>query len=468
MQKEELLQLALAQRESNSDYTLDELEYHPYSYFDKESGDISLASIALMTQYSKSDVSKMHHTVVSYSSEHGYMVWCGDPLIGGELAEDELEKRIAGAVEGLPEDVAANIGTQIRELWDVGTKSARCNNGFLQANLKKALLGDDLRAGAEVVCEHIKNMFAFVEMEQIAAELPRRLASYKKATSTTEDSPIAEMISDFGFQGESLFISGPGGHGKTHEVKDYAIRNGHGFVEVQGHGQIETIDLYGYVTVADDGSKGWMDGPVSQAARKATKGEKVILFIDEFTNIPMREAAGLKAAFEPYKGHYYFNTGRNVRGEDNILVQEQLVVPVENLHICAAANIGAGYASDDVDKALKQRFMWMYYEAPDSKVKKILTSICKAKNFTLAPVNALMAFKAQMENLAHRGEIEEPAVLRHLSRKILQLAKSEDAIAEVARKQALQFVAFDTNGKPIQEQLEYIEEVIAETLGSLS
>ena len=208
----------------------------------------------------------------------------------------------------------------------------------------------------------------------------------------------------------------------------------------------------------------WFDGPISQAARAAASGTKTLLFIDEFVNIPMRETAGLKAAFEPYKGHYYFQTSRVESVKDGIAVMEEIKVPVENLQIVAAANIGSGYASEDMDKALKQRFMVLHYEAENAKVKSVLTSICEEKGFPLVIVDKLMKFKEMMELKVEEGEIEEAPTMRHLSRKFLGLMKEPDDLEMVANTQILQFVEFDVDGKPVREQVEMIEEIIEMTL----
>lgn len=448
------------------EYVAEEAGYQPYSFDDKETGNICLAAVYTQVHMKKEDPDHTHCTCISYDPEHGFMVWCGDRLLDGQLSAEELDERMDKTFEDLPEGVRAALEPQIRDAALAGSKSAACSNHFHKKNLDKWLLGDKMREGAKIACPHVSNMFALTEdMEKVAKQLVKNYNNYKKvaAKSLTGD-PIVDALTVYGFRGESFFIAGPGGHGKTHTVKSYALENDFNFVEVQGHAQIEALDLYGYVSVDDEGNKGWLDGPISQAARKAAKGEKTVLFIDEFLNIPMRETAGMKAPFEPYKGHYYINTGRNVRGDEGLLVQEQLKVPVENLLICAAANIGSGYASESFEKALKQRFQILYYEAPLTKVKTVLLSIAKEKGFTSAVVDKLMAFHQAMGEYLDRGAISDTTSLRHLSRKILELCEQEEDLPKVAVAQALQFVDFDDDGKPIAEELEMVLEAIEDYL----
>jgi MoxR-like ATPase len=285
----------------------------------------------------------------------------------------------------------------------------------------------------------------------------------KVAKVSKTDNQIVDMLNNYGFQGESLLIVGPGGHGKTHSVKDYAIKNELTFVDAQGHSEMDALELFGFDKMYGD-QMVWFDGPVSEAALLASKGNKTILFIDEFTNIPLKEAASLKACFEPYNGYYYFHTGKINEIIDGRAKKEIIKVPVENLQIVAAANMGSGYATEEIDKALKQRFLIAYYEASDLKIEKVLKSICAKKGFSLELVSKLMKFKSATEESAKQGLISEPAVLRHLSRKILGLMKSEDELEDVALTQVNQWIDFDVDGKPVEQQLEIIEDIISATL----
>ena len=413
--------------------------------------------------------SESHTTVLATTGSDEWQVWCGDAISEGVMEKEHFERFVEEATASLDEENAKRVKEEMDNLYGSNKRSDGCPNPRFMSNLKnKIAKGEDegdIARSSNIVCEHIKNMFA--QMDSFEDEEKRLLGMLKDAKRVSKmsrtDSAIADALANFGFQGEALFIAGPGGHGKTHTVKSYAEEHDLEFVELQGHGQIEAIDMYGYDKKVGD-TMVWFDGPISQAARLAASGKKTLLFIDEFVNIPMRETAGLKAAFEPYKGHYYFQTSRVASVEDGIAVMEEIKVPVENLQIVAAANIGSGYASEDVDKALKQRFMFLYYEAAESKVRKVLESICDEKGFSRKIVDKLLKFKKLLEQHVADGELEEAPTMRHLSRKFLGLMKSEDQLEDVARSQILQFVEFDVDGKPVEEQVEIVEDAIEATL----
>ena len=462
LNKENMTKLASTQA-STADYDITK----EYSYYPLQVEDKVFLAAAMLMQHGKG--AENHTTVLATTSKDEWYVWCGDEIAEGSVELDKLNSMIVDATAALHPHNEEMVKNHIEALYDSKAESDSCPNLRFASNLKAKLSRgdniDDIARGGNIFCEHIKNMFAQMsDFEDEASKLSKMLKEAKKVSKRAKtDSAIADALANYGYQGEALFIAGPGGHGKTHTVKSYAEDHGLEFVGLQGHGQIEAIDMYGYDKKVGD-TMVWFDGPVSQAARKAASGAKTLLFIDEFVNIPMRETAGLKAAFEPYKGHYYFQTSRVASVEDGIAIMEEIKVPVENLQIVAAANIGSGYASEDVDKALKQRFMFLYYEAEEVKIRKVLTSICDEKGFSHSLVDKLIQFKNLLEIKVQDGELEEAPTMRHLSRKFLGLMKDEDDLEDVAMSQILQFVEFDVDRKPVAEQVEIVEEAIEATL----
>ncbi len=443
-------------------------KYIHYPYLDDETK-VATYSSAFVMQHSNGSDAKEHTTIIAFTGDDKFTVWCGDKFLTGCLTEFAAHERIEEVLEILPEENRESLWDEMNINRKMFAENSGCNNSRLATNLKRGLddgkeIEEILSSSSAVSCKHIMNMFAHADIEEVTKTLEKMYKDVHKVSKVKKsDSQISDALDNFGFQGEAVFIAGPGGHGKTHTVKSHAEDKGFHFVELQGHGQIEAIDMYGYDKKHGDNHV-WFDGPISQAARSAASGVKTMLFIDEFVNIPMRETAGLKAAFEPYKGHYYFQTSRIASVTDGIAVMEEIKVPVENLQIVAAANIGSGYASEDMDKALKQRFMILHYEAEDAKVKAVLTSICKEKGFPLVLVEKLMKFKSMMELKVEEGEIAEAPTMRHLSRKFLGLMKEADDLEMVAMTQILQFVEFDVDGRPVREQVEMIEEIIEMTL----
>jgi hypothetical protein len=322
-------------------------------------------------------------------------------------------------------------------------------------------LGETASKTSTVMCKHVSTMMAELKNSHLD-NLKREYNKLTKRIKVSGENQIENLVTEYGFKGEALLVIGPGGHGKTHTIKAHALDNNYEFVELQGHPQLETIDMMGYLNEAPDGSKIWLDGPVAEAARKAASGIKTILFIDEFLNIPMRETAGLKASFEPFRGNYMFQTGRIVDVQDGIGKQERIICPIENLQIITAANMGAGYLSEELDKALKQRFLINYYEASEATVKKVLTLEATKAGFSENLVDKLLQFQSIMQAQVNQGLIPEAPTMRHLSRKVISLLQDESDLASVLTDQALQWCEFTYEGKPVIEQLEIIETIIEE------
>lgn len=418
-------------------------------------------------QFVEFNDSKQHTTgIFYYGGIDGFSYFCGNDFLEGNLDTDTAEAMMEEAAKHLPEENQAHYIDQMRNSYNYTAPNDKCINKMYRQNLVNAIKKGENPIG-QLMCDHVHSMMASIlDMDETLDELEKAIKMASRIRREPSDNPIKDILEEDGFQGECFMVFGPGGEGKTHAILEYAEDKELTLIEVHGHGQIEAIDLYGYVSEDDQGNRGWLDGPISEAARKAHRGEKVMLFIDEFANIPQRESAGLKASFEPYKGHYRFKTGRNIRGEDGLLVQETLEVPVENLLIVAASNYGDEYASATPDAALWQRFTPLYYIASMKKYREVLTAICAKKGFGESLVDNLMSFKDKLQAAIDAGEDMRPARLRHLSRKILANAKDESDLARATQKQMLQFVKLDSSGAPIEEQVELFEEIVEMTLAA--
>lgn len=458
--KNETIEIINNNSKSDRAISIQSYKYQCIPFYNETISSYEVASVCSSHQ---TEDSKINTSSIVCLGTDKYFLECGNDFLTGTLTNkaDLIEEALKRVV---PEN-QDELRRQMEESWNSYATNTGCTNNRLQSNLQKLInSGDVANQPGEVVCKHIKNMFADMPTD-VADELEKMRKSYLKKMRKTFDNSILGTLEQYSFQGESILVVGPGGDGKTFTVKDFAIGQGFKFVELQAHPSMEAIDMFGFEKKTGDNFV-WLDGKVTQAARMASQGHETVLFIDEFTNLPMGEAAGLKASFEPYKGHYYFQTGRIVDIEDGIGVIETIKVPVDKLQIICAANIGDGYASEEIDKALKQRFIVLYYEATRRTVEKVLTSICNEKGFNTSLVQNLLNFQEEMRAEVLRGDLPEQPRLRHLSRKLLGLMKSEDELEDVALMQINQFVEFDCDGKPVQEQVEAVEILIEKHLAA--
>jgi len=462
--KKELTQIINQYSATNEDLQIS-LETMTLPFFYAETAKYEICVAAAYTHSTVIPNGKANTTFIYCTGEDQFVFDCGSNFLekqnslGAEIIEE--------IVQVLPETNQEIYRQEILDRMGSYTYTPEsCVNKRLQINLHN-FIENDFKGEGEIACKHIKNMFGNMDLNILEA-LEKAYKKLYKTMRKTSGNKIEDALESYGFKGESLLIVGPGGHGKTQKVKDYAQKKNYTFVEMHAHTQMEAFDIFGHEKKVGD-SFIWLDGEVIQAARLAVKAkddEKVMLFIDEFTNLPMSESANLKACFEPYKGHYYFKTGRIVNIEDGIGENEIIKVPIEKLQIVCAANMGAGYAYEELDKALKQRFLIIYFEMERKELKSILTSICKEKSFSEQTVQKLMNFQRAISEYVDRNELPDKPVLRHLSRKLLGLIDDEKDLEHIAFLQINQFVDFSIDGQPVEEQIEIVEEIIEKTLAA--
>jgi MoxR-like ATPase len=222
---------------------------------------------------------------------------------------------------------------------------------------------------------------------------------------------------------------------------------------------LEAIDLLGHLIPMGGADKTfvWKDGPLSEAFRKASKGEKVVFLIDELLRAPQRELAILLTALSPFEGRYFLRTGRVVSVEDGVAQEETLMAPIDNLAIVATTNVS--HFVEECDPALRERFIVTYKDMTEAELKPILIATAKARGMDAEVIEPLLKFfkvgrKAQVEGLL----LEGPSA-RTLCRAI-EHSQSKDEIQDWLLDQALLWVRRDLDGAPNQEQLDQCRTLI--------
>src|SRR5690606_16842868 len=101
-----------------------------------------------------------------------------------------------------------------------------------------------------------------------------------KSVSTGTDYNLEELA----FRVPILY-EGDRGAGKTFEARNFARINRLPVVECAGHEGVEAIDMLGHFVPYGQGMLVWKDGPLSEAFRRAHKGQ-VVFIMDELLRIP--------------------------------------------------------------------------------------------------------------------------------------------------------------------------------------
>lgn len=269
----------------------------------------------------------------------------------------------------------------------------------------------------------------------------------------------SSLLNDLAFKCHVL-VEGDRGSGKTYEANQIAMNSNAVIIRINGSPAVESFDLLGgpfpvsndvissnncLMDLFKQGSNGnngvgtmfvWKDGPLTRAFRLANNGSKVIIIFDELLRVPARELNILLSALSPIEGRYYLPTGRIIRIEGGIGVEETVTAPVDNVWIIATTNTGGDYEVDDIDPALYERFMPIRKDTTVSSLRTILTKVLSEKNFNTDISTALIAFYERMVESKNKGLVWRTPTVRTLARAVL-LANTERQIKDYLANQYL-------------------------------
>ncbi len=273
---------------------------------------------------------------------------------------------------------------------------------------------------------------------------------------------LVDFILNYAFK-KPVLLEGGKGIGKTvasfQACRDMDIEP----CLLQGFTGIESRDILGGNVLAPDekGNMGyiWVDGPLTEAFRRAAAGEKSILIIDEILRIPSRELGVLTSALAPVDGHYLLCTDRVMVGDDGIGRKEVIKAPVENLAVVASTNLGSGYQVDDMEKALSDRFRRKWFESDPLWLANVLKEVAAERGFSEKVVNSLMQFFAKMEHLVKQKMVASGVNLRHMV-EALKLAEREVDVRAELMETVAQWVGRTFDGSPDPEQVKAVEKCL--------
>lgn len=274
-----------------------------------------------------------------------------------------------------------------------------------------------------------------------------------------------EQIERYAFKTPLLF-EGDRGSGKTYDIREYARLQKHPYLEIAGNESMESFDFLGHVMQSEKGLV-WKDGKLSQAFRLAKDGKKVVLLIDEMLRIPQRHLSVLLSALSAdSEGNFRLQTGRMTDVVGGIGVEEEIVVPMENIAIFATTNVGPEFAIDDLDPAVAERFIILRKDTQVSQLTKILEKKVELRSFNKLIALKLAEFYNKTTRMVKSGTLNRHATTRTLSRAI-DIATDEQDVAQVLRDQILLWADRDSAGYPVTAQVEMLEKTIKELFSDL-
>ena len=276
----------------------------------------------------------------------------------------------------------------------------------------------------------------------------------KEITSNTLDA----KFSRYAFK-KHILLEGDKGSGKTHYASRWTTTFPITKIFIGGHEQFESIDFLGHFMQSSSGVLLWKDGALSQAFRSAKSGQKVLLIIDEMLRIPKRELNLLVSALSPISGHYVLRTGRALKEENGIAIEEVLAIPSSHLWVIGTTNVGSDYAIDTIDEALIDRFKPIRKETTIKEIEQILRAEATKKGFALIEVQKLLTFYTKMQHFRKINILHHKVNLRHL-KEALEFASCEQEIKIIIEDSILLWVDREKDGNPDQEQMTTIHSIL--------
>lgn len=322
------------------------------------------------------------------------------------------------------------------------------------------------------MCEHVALLllkltqaFGVRAIPEVMPVLTRQLEDVLTMGATDENgevdtrSPLEIALSKYAFR-YPILVEGSQGAGKTQGARDYAYNSKCTVVSLAGHEGMTTDEMCGYNFV-ENGNSIWIDGPLSEACRLASKGAKVILVADEILRIPARQLSIFLTLLSPFEGHLYLNTGRIINvSEDRIAKMEVLKIPADNLAIVATTNIGPNFNVDDMDPAFRERFYIVRQDSSPDFVKFVCSKLLKDSPLdedTLIP--KLMSFYQSMLRAKQASKVNDTPSVRIFANAI-KLHSTEEEVAAYLKSSYLQWVVHDMDGYPNQDQMLMVHEAV--------
>ncbi len=468
-----------------TDYTVDTRANIIFPCEEYETG-VNKFTTAYIMDFAHTSDSKRHTVGILYNGTE-FALTCGDGHLEGKNSKVSATRRVDDIMTKLTNFEPSHfpkIKKGLMDCYKSYEKNAPC--GFWRQWKSKGN-----------VCKHLKHMFYEIQGTNILNDLVTTYEAYENAsatatTSTTKPKSDHKFLERYSFK-KHVKIEGPKGSGKTFGVHAYlddiGIPDESRFF-VGGNNSIEAYQLLGSLTpyvreiieeVKSVGLKAnksfatsstsqtkhvqdliWKNGPLTAAFKKAAKGEKAVLIIDEILRIPSRERNILTASLTPdNKGYYTLRTEKMTGLDENgDGIEEVVRCKKEFLWAISTTNVGADYDIDDSDEAEEDRWVTLHLETDRTKLKSILEENTKAKKFKPTIVSSLMEFYDKMTKYKSMEQLSRIINIRHLCEAV-EIATKQSEIKEILEDYILVWVDRDHDGKPEAAQVKLVSDTIA-------
>lgn len=229
-----------------------------------------------------------------------------------------------------------------------------------------------IKAASGRLCLHTSHTLAHILQTQVelgVEDWPAKLEDILQGSGSAPEEEGSEEITtavklllDSYRAGRAVLLVGPKGTGKTYAAGEFAKLQDAVYIEVPCAPDTEKWNLFKH-TVPEGGNYFQVDGPISEAAKRAACGEKVVLVLDEFLNLNPVYQTMLNSMLSRREGDtYHVYTGGLIHNPDGSTSYETIVVPIENLFVVATGNLGDKYGVDSINPSVRRRFRvkWLH------------------------------------------------------------------------------------------------------------
>jgi len=389
--------------------------------------------------FKNTQTGKIFNSILVYNGKD-YLFRCGDIFLEAKLSQKKAEQLVQNAVSTFDDEYKFKLKKELTHTY-----------GFLGS--------DGLCKSPDLICEHIELLINSITIE-IIQEIEQLYYYVQEGYLEIMNQPadINKLFKRYAFK-KHVLMEGEKGSGKTYLIHNWCEKVGIKEVFLGGHEQLESIDFLGHYIQNSDGSFLWKDGALTEAFRIAESGKRVVLIIDEILRIPKRELNILIYSLIAWNNKYILRTGRAIDEKDGIASEETIYAPNNRLWVVGTTNVGAGYAVEEIDEALADRFRIIRKDSTRAEMEKILIKYIKEKKFTKTTLFRLIRFFSEMRRFKNQDIVSKIVNIRHLVEAI-EFSNSEIEVSDILKDTVLAWVDRDIDGYPHASQMEVIEKLI--------